>query len=197
MITAFGAYKVYLGLKTHFTTKKYNVALQSIGGIPKVKASPESFEARKDKVIFERIAYKYGDDTKSYFTAMFICGKSDIWDIGANHAFYLEYKGRNEALLRTVSTDLLKYKGKPLSEVLKFRGNHPVLLIDWISGKISPEAIVLLHQKYDLFTEWDCNMMDDPVWKKVGLILKKYALLVSPANIEDIFAVFDNYFTQD
>ena len=181
-MTPYGAYKIYIGLKAHFTTKKYDVFKNSVAGIPKTNATEESFEARKDKVIFDRLAYKYGDDVGHCFVSMMITNRSDIWDIGANHQGYLEFKGRRNNLIGTVRDDCAFYYGKSVDDLMRIKGDLPTLFKDWLGGRVSPEFVCLFNKKYPCFDMWAKDHKYDPIWKRAGLVITKYAPFVSPVE---------------
>ena len=68
----FKAYKYYMAVKLHFTSKKYNV-FETRGH---VKGTRDAFNSRNDRYIFEKLAQKYADDKEiiQFFVSNFAYG---------------------------------------------------------------------------------------------------------------------------
>ena len=68
----FKAYRYYLAIKLHFTTEKFNV-FDNRGN---VKGTRDTFNARNDRYIFEKLANKYETDREiiQFFVANFAYG---------------------------------------------------------------------------------------------------------------------------
>ena len=68
-MTGYEVYKTYLALRMHFTNEKYDY--QKYRG--KVTASEKSFEERRDRYFFKKLATKYSDnELMDYFVANFL-----------------------------------------------------------------------------------------------------------------------------
>ena len=68
-MTGFEVYKMYLALRMHFTNDKYDY----IKYRGKVNASEKSFEERRDRYFFKKLATKYEDnEILNYFVANFM-----------------------------------------------------------------------------------------------------------------------------
>ena len=68
-MTGFEVYKMYLALKQHFTKENYDY--HTYNG--RVRASETSFEQRRDRYYFKKLATKYDrKEILNYFVANFI-----------------------------------------------------------------------------------------------------------------------------
>ena len=66
---AYDAYKLYLGLKLHFQSDKYDFQRFNGG----VRSSPESFYKSKDRWFFEKLIKRYKEEqVKEFFISNFI-----------------------------------------------------------------------------------------------------------------------------
>ena len=69
MYGGYDVYKVYLGVKLHFTTKTYDY----IKYAGKVNATMDSFTKRKDRYFFHKLSVRYGkDEILDYFVSNFL-----------------------------------------------------------------------------------------------------------------------------
>ena len=69
-MTGFEVYKMYLALRQHFTKDSYDYFKYR----GKVRASEKSFEERRDRYFFKKLATKYdGQKMLDYFVANFAC----------------------------------------------------------------------------------------------------------------------------
>jgi hypothetical protein len=103
-MTPFEVYKTYLALKNHFTKDSYDYF--KYGG--KVSASVKSFESRRDRFYFEKLA-KMRDPTS--FILANLSEDTNIWvgDLCANETAERRYKSwlkRNQSLSYTFRNDL-------------------------------------------------------------------------------------------
>ena len=93
-MTGFEVYKMYLALKQHFTKENYDY--HTYNG--KVRASETSFEQRRDRYFFKKLATKYKDsELLNYFVANFIVDpKGYIKSFSDQN--YEQWKSNNESL---------------------------------------------------------------------------------------------------
>ena len=68
-MTGFEVYKMYLALKQHFTKPDYDYFKYR----GKVRANEQSFEQRRDRYFFKKLATRYSnDEVMDYFVANFV-----------------------------------------------------------------------------------------------------------------------------
>lgn len=170
-MTAYQAYVEYVALKNHFTQKNYDY-LKYNG---KVKsANPKSFESRRDKYMFEKLAKK--DDIKGFLIANFLCGTKWVGDLVTNdkaESIYKEWLKRKQSLTYVFKTEL-DHLDADFNENFKCNQGHPKLLRLYLSGKVSIETLKILCDLTNCIRVWNLEMTSDPVWEEVEKKLIKY-----------------------
>lgn len=138
----FQAFKYYLAVKLHFTNPKFN--LKENKG--KLKCSRDSFEARNDKFLFEKLAREFKSDQQyiRYIASNFMYGHHDvIYSPTKGRHNFLEYTRRREAITNMFCVDLLtiadekaqyNWSGSSVPDVVKL----------YLKGDIMLETLVIL-----------------------------------------------------
>jgi hypothetical protein len=175
-MTGFEVYKMYLALKLHFTTDRYNYF--EFNG--KTKASEKSFEKRKDAYFFKKFATKYSDETAlEYLVANFI----------KEHAFYIKdllssnaeknfsnWKRYNQNLIYNFSNELDnlldEYNFDSLFECE--RGKHPIIIRKYFSQEISIETLIIINACVGYVSTFD-KILSDPIWNELKNKIVKYS----------------------
>ena len=175
----FEAYKEYIALKLHFTSDydyfRYN---------GKTSVTPKSFNERKDKFHFKRLAKKYDDSTIiEYFIANIIDNKQ--WIGNMDIATYSQWQARIQSIEYVFSNDVEKL----LTNVTEFdiifnsdKGNHPKLIKAYLGKKISLETLVIFEKLLDFRKTFNKEITDQIIWPKVNMLIEKYEPFVE-ANI--------------
>jgi len=153
----FDTYKTYLALKQHFSNKSYDFFKYN----GKVRASPTSYETRKDKYFFEKASKKYKREEFIDYVVATITRNSDSW-IGnilneKNQINYKKWQKVTEALAYTFREDLgvLYEYEEDFNKVFKMvDGQHPVLFRLFLRGKVSLETMVLLDDLVNYSDSW-------------------------------------------
>jgi hypothetical protein len=108
MYGGFDVFKVYLGVKLHFTTKTYDYI--QYGG--KVNCKLETFTKRNDRYFFHKLSKQYGQtDILDFFVANFATdSKGWIGNLLRNDGrdIYLDYKKRKEAFAYHFRADCVR-----------------------------------------------------------------------------------------
>ena len=171
-MTEFQAYKMYLALRTHFTTDAYDI-VKNKGHI---KASKQSFLGSGKELAFRRLVKLYNDEEAcNFMVANFITGNrwGGIFDGDATKN-YMAWKKRKESMRYVFEQDLLtlnEYKQKDLTIFGFTMGYHPTIIKCYLGSQISLETLVIL-DKITGFTEW--MLLNDSVWDDVKRLIVKY-----------------------
>jgi len=179
---AFGAYKIYLALKLHFTTSydavKYNF---------KTKADPEKFRNSPQAWWYHKLSERYDfDQIKEAFVAQFIEGVK--WGGVRDPNFdktYIDWKKRHDALQYTFRNDLelmwhdiAAGSGDPiLADLFTPAATRPWVVVQWEKKRITLETLVIL-DKLTNFTV-KCGCTDTILWPLRTALIHKYSPFVS------------------
>ena len=175
-MSPFDTYKQYLAYKNHFTREKYDY--HRYGG--RSKAKVESFYKRKDRYFFEKMSRKYNDEqVKDFFLANFVAtdNPQGVWIgniIKTGEVVYKEWMSRQQSLFYNFKQgsedmmDLYDYE-----EFFDASKGHPPILKEHLGGKISVEEMCIYEKVFSFCKDYD-KQLDDPVWKVVGLKIRKY-----------------------
>lgn len=162
-MTPFQAYQTFLAIKQHFTSSydyfKY-------GG--KVKANAASFDARRDKFYFQKLARH--KDLQGFLVANFIT--RDIKWVGdlitdESEAVYKQWQKRNESLTYMVTEELSLLEDDFISFFKVKEGQHPKLLLLFKQNKISIETLAILNNMLSFFDLWDKKIEDPVIWPSI------------------------------
>ena len=171
-MTAYECYKTYLALKQHFTKDSYDYF--RYGG--KVSASVHSFESRRDRFYFEKLA-KLKDPT-SFILANIIHDPS-LWvgELVSNDKSEQRYKDwlkRKQSLAYNFRTEIESLETNFDDNFRVQDGRHPPLLQGFLAGRISLETLVILIHLSRCYGRWNKALEYDPVWKEVSRKIVKY-----------------------
>ena len=175
-LSPFDTYKEYLAYKNHFTKEKYDY--QRYGGQSRAKI--DSFYKRKDRYFFEKMSRKYKDpEIKNFFLANFVNtdNPQGLW-IGnimrSGETVYMEWQKRNESLFYNFkqNSDELMYQYS-YDEFFDASKGHPPILKEHLAGNVSAEEMCVYEKLFGYCKDYD-KQLDDPVWRVVGLKIRKY-----------------------
>lgn len=176
-MTGFEVYKMYLALKLHFTTDRYDYF--EFNG--KVKASEKAFDKRKDAYFFKKFATKYDHDTALiYLVSNFVKEQcfyiKDLLSINAEKN-YSNWKKYNQSLAYNFANeiDILLNEELTFEELFECeRGKHPYILRKYFANDISIETLVILNFCVKYLPTFD-KILSDPVWQELKNKILKYS----------------------
>jgi hypothetical protein len=180
MMNPYEVYQTYLALKAHFKGQGFNYNTHG-----RTRTTPQSFESRKDRYYFEKMAKKFKkDDLVEFFVSQFV-GKSDPWvgDMFSEEAedLHRQRMRRVQALTNTIKTDIKKLWERSGENPERFhnlfipkeRGAYAPIFEAVIQKKISPETFLVLNDILDFTKSW--VVANDPVWEEIGIPLIRYS----------------------
>lgn len=173
-MTAFECYKTYLALKNHFTKDSYDY--HKYGG--KVSASVKSFEGRRDRYYFEKLAKKR--DASNFLLANMVENPS-VW-VGElvsgdqSESIFRQWQKRNQALTYTFREEVNSlHTAEDFNSLFRADdGGHPPVLRAFLRKQISIETLIILVHMTGCFGRWNKAMEYDPVWREVARKIIKY-----------------------
>ena len=175
MYGGFDVYKVYLGVKLHFTTKTYDYI--KYGG--KVNATLDSFTKRKDRYFFHKLSTKYGQDNiLDFFVANFLAdSKRWVGNLLENDGrdVYLDYRKRKEAFTYHFRNDCVLVRDDFSARGLSFDngflaidGQHPRLLRLLIQKKLAIQTAVVFDHFLSFVKNWNVEIKETFVWPEIA-----------------------------
>ena len=175
MYGGFDVYKIYLAVKLHFESKKYDYFKYD----GQVSAKLDSFTKRKDRYFFHKLSTKYGkDEILDFFVANF-CNDNKKW-IGNllqndGRDVYLDYKKRKDAFAYHFRADCSNivndFRNNNLSFDDGFRVHlqqHPRFLRLLLQKKISYQTAVVFESLLSFMQNWNVEIEEKIVWPEVA-----------------------------
>lgn len=175
-MTDYEAYKLYMALKAHFQTEKYDVIKQK----GKIRTSQKNYLGSGKSFSFQRLVKQYKDDEICEFmVANFIGGNrwGGVFDIDASKQ-YQAWKRRVESLRYQFTQELEslynaeKAQGVGMFDVIE--GQHPLILREHYGGRVSLETLVILNRIENFVVTFDEKLSDTLMWPDTSLLIRKY-----------------------
>jgi len=194
-VDGFKAYRYYLAIKLHFTTEKFNV-FENRGN---VKGTRETFNARNDRYIFEKLANKYETDREiiQFFVANFAYGSDTAIYEGKEAADnFLLWNKRKQSITQIFIDDLaniLNYIEANKTSVFSFENDkYPALMQLYIGNKVTIETLRIIDDVYPFLESWSQQNSIKYMWAAELLRIKKLTGFVKydKIKIEKIFKHF-------
>ena len=175
-MTPFDTYKQYLAFMNHFTREKYDY--HKYGG--RSKAKVESFYKRKDRYFFEKTSRKYKDsEICNFFLANFVATDNPerVWIgniIRSGETVYKDWIRRSESLFYDFKSQTNKLLDTyELEDLFDTSKGHPPILKEHLANRFSVENMCIYQKLFSYCDDFD-KKLNDPVWKAVGMKVRKY-----------------------
>lgn len=171
-MTPFEVYKDYLALRNHFNNPGYDYFKYN----GKVSGSVESFEKRKDKVFFEKLA-KHRDPHGLMVANFVFNNKCWIRDIAYGEMAsktYEDWTKRIQSMAYTVRNDLSHFDEDFDSNFTVEDNSHPRCLQLYLGGDITRETFTVLVDLTECIKHWDKKLADDFMWQDTRIGYFKY-----------------------
>lgn len=172
--TGYGAYLLFLALRTHFTNVKYDF-FQMNG---KLRATKESYNKRGDKFFFDRLAKEYTcPELKDFYVANFLEDKHYVTELLDEDAKrnYQDYQRRRQGLTYIVTNELDELFDRGITRFFKLSdGEYPGIITLYLRHVLSPETMVILNDFIPFEDRFNKYLCDDIIWNKVSLKLRKF-----------------------
>lgn len=183
----YDAYRKYVAIKLHFQT---NYDYFKFAG--KAKVSRESYETRRDKHIFERLAKVYDEDNYELLLLANFLDSSDTW-IGTiaseqGRAKYISLKKRLQSLQYEFKQNMERIKSdldyaiipsfdslfsKPLND-----DSWPHIVSLLTHQDITLESFIIMNKVLNFLPRISKHVEDDLVWPEIYKLVTKYSPFV-------------------
>lgn len=201
-MNGFDAYKKYVAIKLHFQTDYDYFKFSG-----KVKASRESFETRRDRRIFERLAKIYDADQYELLLVANLIDDADVWigDIAAEpgRQKYLIMKKKLQSLRYVFQLDMSRIRDDIDDGVVPtFDSIFKVVLEDacWphivslmVQQDISLESFIIMNKILNFMPRTSKYITDDLVWPEIAKLISKYSPFVK-VDLKPFRAIMKNTF---
>jgi len=171
-MSAFECYKEYLALKQHFTQPSYDYFKYN----GKIRASSITFEARKDKLFFMKMAKH--PDPRNYILSNLVENpklwiKEIAFSVSAEEV-YKSWSKRQQSLMYLFKEELSKLKEDFDSNFKVEDHTHPYVIKLFLRKEISLETLVLLVDLVKCSAYWSKRFAYDPTVEDVLNKIMKY-----------------------
>lgn len=174
MISAFETYKLFMAVKLHLTTDRYDV-FESNG---RVSGSLATFEKRNDRFLFEKIGRRFKSPREliEYFVANIAYGNNSVIYSGESDEYYEQWIYRKESRTHLFKMELhniqrhLELNKMEWKDLFATKDNVPELLKLYVGGYVQLETVVILNEFENFLPEWEPLNM---IWGNQLRILNK------------------------
>ena len=178
---ALDAFKIYVGLKNHFTQEKYDYIKYN----GKTNVTYDSFIKRKDKLFFAKLGKRKGEYIVEFLVANFIIDpKVWIGELLSEEAEqnYKEWKRRVESLSYNFENEIDFLDGlseQQLNDLFEVKDKqHPKIIRMFLQRQFSIETLIVLNGIFGFMPRYD-KVLSDPIYKEVSQLCKKYQPFLS------------------
>lgn len=180
-MTGYDAFLVYQGIKLHFTTDSYDYIKYN----RTYRCSMETFDKRKDKYSFHKLARKFGTKEElEFFVASVFLSNPKAW-VGelngdAMHDLYLHHRKIKESLEYRTIDDLGRIGIRSVDDLKKaltideLEDGYPPLLRSVMCGEIELETLIAIDVLTNCFDSWAKQVQDTIIFPKWKLRLQRY-----------------------
>jgi len=183
MMSPFDAFRVYQSVKLHFTSKTYDCIKYNF----KTTVNPSSFEKRRDKYFFGKVAKKFKADKQlaEFYASYFIEDKTYIMDMVDNDEIYNAWNKKIQSLVRTFELDIknLNEKCDTFDCLFEIDGNYPILINEYLCGRVQIETVVILNKLTHFMNKADGIVSDTLFYPELSNKIRKYGSFVE-VNID-------------
>jgi hypothetical protein len=173
---AIDAYKIYLGVKNHFTQDSYDWFKYN----KKVNVTYDSFLKRKDKIFFAKLGNRKDAYLEEFLVSNFL-HDTKIW-VGELlseecEERYKEWKRKQESLTYVFKNEIDFLSGMSADELNSFftakDNDHPPIIKKYLRKEISLDTLSILNSYLHFINRYD-KIVHDPIYKEVSKLCKKY-----------------------
>ena len=172
--TGYGAYQLFLALRTHFLSPKYDF-FEMHG---KLRATKESYNKRNDRLFLEKLAKTYDPETlRDFYIANILEDKQYVTDLldDSAAANLVKYQARRQALSYNVSNDVdMVLRNGSCNAFKTYPDQYPGVLVLYLQRRISIESMVIMNDFILFRQKFDKYYDGDVIWPKVSLKMIKY-----------------------
>jgi len=176
-MTGYEVYSLYNSLKLHFSQKSYDFFKYQ----GKSRVSVDTFEKRKDKFYFHKLARKYPNyDDMLFFLVSNFVENDNVW---VGNLLGEEYEEKYKLHRKVYQSLSYVFENECLkifedcenpNDVLKTDGDYPILLVMALRKEISIETLCVLNSILNFLPMWDKKITDTIRWPEYKNKIEKF-----------------------
>jgi len=186
-MSSFEAFQVYIALKAHFSDNSSYDFFKYSG---KTNVTRVSFEKRKDRYFFEKLAKKFTrTELIDFFVANFISQNQPSWvgDLLLNtdsEALYLAWKKRADAISYYFMRDIdillssIRFNAKSFKSLFEYSGKDfqmfPLIITYCFQKVISLETLIILDEIFGFLKHYNEHFKGNIIWVERYNSIQKY-----------------------
>lgn len=176
-MSPFECFQLYIALKNHFKTKTYDFFKYH----GKTNASRTSFDKRRDKIFFEKLAKH--TDCKGFLVSNLLENTSawvrELAYSDKAEETYTNWLRRQQSLQYLYKQDLTKLREAFDDNILVKDNNHPHIVVLYLRKQIQLETLCIVCKLTNCLEYWEKHSEDDPIFEEVIQLVKKYTPFIS------------------
>ena len=174
-LTGFGAYMLFLALRTHFVNEKYDFFNK--GG--RLNANRDSYNKRLDKALFDKVARDHNaKELRDLFVSNILQDRHYIAEFIDEQAelVYTDYRRRRESLSYVCTNDLDRiFNTHGIKKSFSTSHNrYPDIVTLFLRGVVALETLVILDDITGFTKKFDKYYEDDVIWPRISRKIRKY-----------------------
>ena len=174
-LTGYGAYRLFLALRTHFINDKYDFHASH----GKTSASKDSYNKRLDKALFDKVARDYNaKELRDLFLSNILQDRHYIAEFIDEQAelVHTDYTRRRQSLSYVCANDLDRiFNTHGIKKSFATSSNrYPDIVTLFLRGNIALETLVILDDVTGFTKKFDIYYEDDVIWPKISRKIRKY-----------------------
>lgn len=161
----------------------------------KVNASRASFDVRRDKMFFMKLA-KHSDPRGVMVASFLEDPKTWIRTVSYSPTAekrWVEWAKRVQSLSYNLKTELDSVGGEFSENVKLPQGEHPPMLQAYLAKRISLETLTAFVKETGIGVMWDGLLVEDPVWEETRKLCKKYEPFLQYDKSKVVKIIRDRY----
>lgn len=185
----FDAYKLFVGIRNHFTTDSYDfIKYQG-----KTRVTYASYTKRKDIHRFEKLARQL--NPRMLLVSAFIEGHTWVNDVVGDKGYeaLIKHQRYLEATAYNFKTELEDLP-QPIGNLVGCKDGTPKLAQLYFQKRVSLETLVLIDNLVDFVSIWRDNQSSDPLISELTQTICKYRPFVE-YDRQKIKQVFTDFYT--
>jgi len=161
-----------MALKNHFTKPSYDYFKYQ----GKLRLSIDSFEKRKDKLFFMKVA-KHPDVVNYILSNLVENEKLWIKEIAYSQtaeSVYQNWSKRNQSFTYNFKSEMSKLNEDFDSNFKMENNSHPFVLKLFLRKEICIETLIVLVDTVGCMSYWNKKLEYDPIWEEISKKIIKY-----------------------